>query len=101
MQIAGNKCKVCEGNIAFSVEGKFCPRCETVVHLKCDSLDICDGCGQPFAGYEEPEPDPTRSSFVPRALRPVKFETSIMVLAGLLVLVGLLALMIFLAGLGH
>jgi hypothetical protein len=32
MQIAGNKCKVCERNIILSNEGKGCARCGAVVH---------------------------------------------------------------------
>jgi hypothetical protein len=71
MQIAGNKCRVCERSIVLSSEGKFCPTCGTFAHLACDELEMCEVCGQAFRHYEPPKPDPMREAIVPRGLRSV------------------------------
>jgi hypothetical protein len=70
MQIAGNKCKVCEHHIVLSSDGKVCERCGAFVHLACEPRNNCDVCGQPFQRYEPPEADPLRDAVLPRALRP-------------------------------
>ena len=72
MQIAGSKCKVCERNIVFSNEGKFCAHCGTVVHLACESQAQCGVCGQPFQQYEPPQADPLSEAILPPALRSAK-----------------------------
>ena len=72
MQIAGNRCKVCERGIILSSEGKFCPRCGTCVHLACEPRGECDGCGQPYQHFEPPKADPRSQAVVPLALRPVR-----------------------------
>ncbi len=70
MQIAGTLCKVCGRNIVLSSEGKFCPRCETAVHLTCEPQDSCATCGQPYQADKAPEADPLRDAVLPPALRP-------------------------------
>lgn len=72
MQIAGSRCKVCERNIVFSTEGKFCSRCGTVVHLACESQAKCGVCGQPFQQYVPPKADPFSEAILPPALRSAK-----------------------------
>ena len=84
VQIAGNKCKVCQQNLVLSTEGKFCKKCEVVVHVKCDSQPDCPVCGQPYSAYEPCKGDPAVEAFVPRALRPVMYGGAILLLiAGL------------------
>jgi len=70
MQIAGNKCKVCERNIILSNEGKGCARCGTVVHRTCEPRAQCDICHEPYQAYERPKVDPLSEAILPRALRP-------------------------------
>ena len=72
MQIAGNSCKVCEGNIVLSSEGKFCARCGTFVHLACAPEPKCGVCGEPFQHHERPKADPLSEAILPRALLPSK-----------------------------
>ncbi len=72
MQIAGSACKVCNHNIALASEGKFCPHCQTVVHLTCESDDTCRICGQRYEGYERPKFDPLTDAVLPPALRPAR-----------------------------
>ena len=71
MQVAGNKCKICERRIVFSNEGKFCAQCGVFVHLTCLPQAKCDICGQPFQHEESPSADPLRDAILPPALRPV------------------------------
>jgi hypothetical protein len=89
MQIAGNKCKVCERGIILSTDGKFCERCGTLVHLACALADNCDVCGQRWQRYEPPKPDPMRDAILPLSLRPSKS-------GGALVAAGLILLLAFL-----
>ena len=72
MQIAGAICKVCGFSVVLASEGKFCPHCESVVHLACDTGETCAVCGQPYQAYERPEPNPLRDAILPRALRPAR-----------------------------
>jgi len=72
VQIAGNRCKVCQKEIILSREGKACVQCGTVVHLACELRDRCDVCGQPYQNYEPPKADPLSEAVVPSALRPPK-----------------------------
>ena len=71
MQIAGNKCRVCERSIVLASEGKYCPTCGAFAHVACDELETCEACGHAFEHYERPKPDPLRDAIVPRGLRPV------------------------------
>ena len=84
MQIAGNKCKVCERNIVLSREGKFCAHCGTAAHLACEPSGQCEVCGQPFQEEERPKSDLMRDTILPRALRPVKSAGPVLLLAALL-----------------
>ena len=70
MQIAGNRCKICERGIILSSEGKFCPRCGTCVHLACEPRGECGVCGQSYQNFERPKADPLSAAVVPPALRP-------------------------------
>jgi hypothetical protein len=72
MQIAGNKCRVCERNIVLSTEGKFCARCGTVVHSTCEAQAKCGVCGEAYQAYERPKVDPLDEAILPPALRPAK-----------------------------
>jgi hypothetical protein len=72
MQIAGNRCKVCQEKIILSREGKACVQCGTVVHLECESRNQCDACGQRYQNYELPSADPLSEAIIPSALRPAK-----------------------------
>src|SRR5580765_1605467 len=72
MQIAGNKCRICDHKIVFAHEGKACVHCGTFVHVNCEPRAFCDVCGQLFQQYELPKPDPLREAYLPRALRPAK-----------------------------
>jgi hypothetical protein len=72
MQIVGNRCKVCGREIVFSTDGRFCARCETVVHLRCESGPNCDICGQPLCQEESPGGDILGRAILPAALRPVR-----------------------------
>jgi hypothetical protein len=72
MQIAGNKCKVCERNIILSIEGKYCARCGTVVHRACEAQAKCEVCGDAYQVYERPEVDPLSEAILPPKLRPAK-----------------------------
>lgn len=103
MQIAGSKCKVCERNIVFSNEGKFCAHCGAVVHLACESQAKCGVCGQPFQQYEPPQADPLSEAILPPALRSTKsgaptFAILMAVVLAILVIVAYYALQ---AGLAH
>src|ERR1039458_2897285 len=69
MQIAGSKCKVCERNIVFANDGKFCAHCGTVMHLACEPQTKCSGCGQLFQQYEPSSVDPMRDALIPQVLR--------------------------------
>jgi ribosomal protein S27AE len=71
MQIAGSSCEVCGRSVTFSVDGKFCARCGTVMHLGCEPRASCGVCGQPFQSYEQPKAEPLNEALVPRSLRPV------------------------------
>jgi hypothetical protein len=70
LQIAGNKCKVCELSIIFSNEGKFCVHCGTVVHCSCEPRATCTVCGRPYQVYERPKVDLLEDAVIPPALRP-------------------------------
>jgi predicted amidophosphoribosyltransferase len=72
MQIAGNKCKVCERNIILSTEGKYCARCGTVVHRACEAQAKCEVCSDAYQAYERAEVDPLSEAILPRKLRPAK-----------------------------
>lgn len=88
MQIAGNRCKVCDRNIVLSSEGVFCAHCGTFAHLTCEPETKCGICGQPLQHYERPRADPLSEAILPRALRPSKSAGGIMLLfAGLALLV--------------
>jgi hypothetical protein len=91
MQIAGNKCRVCGGNIILSSEGKSCAHCETFAHVACFPQSTCDVCGQSFESYEAPKPDPLRDAILPRALRPSKSGGPVLFLAALFVFLIFLA----------
>ena len=80
MQIAGKTCTVCEGKVILSTEGKFCARCQTVVHLACAAQDRCAVCGEPFEVFKPAKPDPLGEAILPRSLRP--FRSGGPVLAG-------------------
>jgi hypothetical protein len=69
MQIAGNGCRICGGQIIFANEGKACLHCGTFVHVTCELGAKCAICGQPFQNYEPPTPNPLREAILPRALR--------------------------------
>ncbi len=92
MQIAGSKCTVCGCSIVLSREGKFCARCGTCVHLKCEPRERCGVCGQPLRSEALPDADPFRDAILPRALRPSKGGP---LTAALLIIVPALLLMIF------
>ena len=72
VQIAGNKCKICERGIILSSEGKFCPRCGTCAHLACEPRGECGVCGQSYQDFERPKAGPLSEAVVPPALRPAK-----------------------------
>jgi hypothetical protein len=72
MQIAGNNCRICGGNIILSRDGKFCAHCQTAVHLRCEPRSECGVCGQTYQDYEAPKADPLREAVLPRALRPAR-----------------------------
>jgi hypothetical protein len=84
MQIAGSKCGVCNDNIVFSSDGKYCERCGTVFHIRCEPRDRCAVCGEPFKEFEKAPADLTRASFLPRAMRPTRINGAVFVLMGLL-----------------
>jgi hypothetical protein len=79
MQIAGNKCRVCEHTIVLSSEGKYCGGCAAFVHVTCEPAGSCPVCGQAFQEYERPKPDPMREAVLPRALRPARSGGPLMV----------------------
>lgn len=92
MQIAGNRCKVCQREIILSREGKACVHCGTVVHLACESGARCDACGQPYQNYQPPKADPLSEAIVPSALRPPKGggPTFAILLAGVILFLAVL-----------
>ena len=101
MEIAGNKCKVCDRNIVLSSEGVFCARCGTFAHITCEPEANCGVCGQLLRHFEPPIADPLRDAILPRALRPVKSGGPILlVIAGVALLVIVLYLC-FMYSLGH
>jgi hypothetical protein len=84
MEIAGAICSVCGRQITLAREGKFCARCEAIVHTKCDTGAECPVCRESYKEYEEPKADPLAAAFVPRALRPANSAAGILLLiAGL------------------
>ena len=98
MQIAGNKCKVCDRNIVLSSEGKFCARCGTFVHLICEPEAKCGVCAQPFQHYERPRVDPLSEAILPRALRTGKSGAPLM--AALILLPALIVIIVYYAIMG-
>jgi hypothetical protein len=72
MQIAGNRCRVCAGQIIFANEGKVCVHCGDFVHVMCEQSANCAVCGRPFQNYLQPTPNPLREAILPRALRAPK-----------------------------
>jgi transposase-like protein len=83
MQIAGHKCHICNRSIVLSNQGKFCPRCEIVVHVACEPRPVCGSCGKQFEAFKLPKSDPAGDAVLPRALRPAKMDGPVMVLAAL------------------
>ena len=52
MQIAGNKCFVCEKNIGVMRDGAGCVTCQVAVHKTCIANQVCPKCGRPFLTAE-------------------------------------------------
>jgi len=96
MQFAGNNCRVCGEKIVFENEGKSCHHCGTIVHDACELRLDCPACGQRFAKYERPEPDPLRDAILPRSLRPSRSGGPAIALAfGMLLLLFAIAISVF------
>jgi hypothetical protein len=53
MQIAGNRCLVCDQNIGLMRDGTGCVSCQIVVHKACVENQNCPKCGRPFLPTEQ------------------------------------------------
>jgi|HubBroStandDraft_1064217.scaffolds.fasta_scaffold516183_1 hypothetical protein len=84
MQIAGNNCAICKGNVVLSREGELCSHCGTVVHLMCEPRSTCLNCGQLYHKDERAKVDPLDNAILPRGFRTENSER----LAAILVIVG-------------
>lgn len=80
MEIAGAKCTVCGKQIVFAREGKFCARCQRVVHLGCEAGSECPVCNGSYTNFVSPEADPLAAAVLPRALRPANSAAGILLL---------------------
>jgi len=69
MQLAGNKCALCEQTVALETEGTWCARCGTTMHRPCiaDADSMCPTCE---AIYDKPENYFVYSQQCPECLKP-------------------------------
>lgn len=73
MQLVGQSCVHCQQRIPTDIDGRFCPRCGSAVHLECEARVVaaltqgsCRKCGAPASvlkamakAQEEKEEDAT------------------------------------------
>ena len=89
MQIAGRRCRSCNGVVALATEGKWCGRCEAAVHVDCEPAADCPVCGERFEEFERAAVDPFQDAYDPREKQSARMLGPL--LAGFLAfLVGLL-----------
>jgi hypothetical protein len=101
MQIAGNRCRICGLDVILSREGKFCAKCETVVHVACEPRSACPDCGGRYSDDQPVKVDPRADAFVPHALRPVNSGVAILLLAAVLAFMIFGLYLLFIEGLSH